>query len=751
MQTPSSAVPPGTSDAGLPPLVPGLPLLGNALALLRAPIPFFVSAYHAYGPVYRIRLPTAPQGELTVLAGPHANRFAARAGATYFTTHAYYRHLTRETGTQHYLAALDGALHQHLRTVLAPGLSREALAPYLPAMVALVQQAARSWPPGQRVAVLATLQRLTLEQLSLAATNCPLDAVAYRDLETFARTFVGAGVALQPALLFHLPSYQRAKRRFEAFLRAIIAQHRHQGPDSARPPDLVDLVLAATDPDGQPLGEADLVACTHLPYVNGLIYAGRVCAYALYGLLRDPALLERVTAEVDAAFASGGLDLPTLRRMPLLRGAIMESYRLYPIAACIPRTVARPFTFEGYRIAAGTTVFIAICTTNFLPDLYPDPSTFDPDRYRPPRNEHHQPGAFAPYGLGAHVCLSTGYVETVVMVTLASLLRTIRLGLDPPDYTLRSTVNPVPGPERRFAVRVLAHRSPDDLAADPGMLLEVGHSLLPLDDLDQQQVRALVAQVQRRRYAPGATILRQGDPADAFYILAAGRVEVLREVPGREPQVVDRLARGAYFGEVGLLHGGTRTATVRVVPEQAAEVLVLDRDTFRALVTTSDLASAEIALLVRQRTVKLNLAAALPALTPDQLGRLSLEVAVRRYPAGVTIIREGEVPDQFYVLRRGQVDVVTQDATGHEVVLERLEPGDYFGEIGLLQNRRRTATVRATAAGAVEVLALERAAFLRLMEESRHTSDAVALVMCERLLRLAQQAGSPAANGAGTA
>src|SRR5205085_4159076 len=128
-------------------------------------------------------------------------------------------------------------------------------------------------------------------------------------------------------------------------------------------------------------------------------------------------------------------------------------------AIVLPRVVSTSFEFAGYRVEAGTTVMMGTTLAHFDPTLFPAPDTFDIDRYAEPRSEHRQPGAYAPFGAGAHTCLSLGLVATLLMIGLATLLRTVELELDPPDYVLRTVINPVPGAEPAFHLRVRAQRA----------------------------------------------------------------------------------------------------------------------------------------------------------------------------------------------------------------------------------------------------------------------------------------------------
>src|SRR6266568_56995 len=120
------------------------------------------------------------------------------------------------------------------------------------------------------------------------------------------------------------------------------------------------------------------------------------------------------------------------RQRSMRPGAMAETLRRYPVAGGHNARVAKPLTIAGYRLEPGNTVQVAMTVPHFLEELYPHPMQFDIDRFREPRNEHRQRGAYAPFGLGDHTCLGAGIAEVQMMVTMAVLLHTHTLQFDPP-------------------------------------------------------------------------------------------------------------------------------------------------------------------------------------------------------------------------------------------------------------------------------------------------------------------------------
>jgi putative ABC transport system ATP-binding protein len=125
------------------------------------------------------------------------------------------------------------------------------------------------------------------------------------------------------------------------------------------------------------------------------------------------------------------------------------------------------------------------------------------------------------------------------------------------------------------------------------------------EQVNRNTSRLLQSGHERLTYQPGEVIVREGDVADKFYLITNGEVEVLQSRHGDE--VVARLSSGQYFGEIGLLHGGRRAATVRAAVDEdtVVEVVAINRDLFIALLTESNMTRNEIILIMRQRLVEL--------------------------------------------------------------------------------------------------------------------------------------------------
>src|SRR6266542_463212 len=122
-----------------------------------------------------------------------------------------------------------------------------------------------------------------------------------------------------------------------------------------------------------------------------------------------------------------------------------------------------------------------------------------------------------------------------------------------------------------------------------------------LSTLSVDQLALVTQQLEARTFTPGAPIISQGEPADQFYIITKGQVEILLHHPDGQAIVVTRLSAGQYFGDIGLLRGGARTATVQAAGEENVEVGALEREEFTGLLAESEATKMPIDGVANQR------------------------------------------------------------------------------------------------------------------------------------------------------
>jgi CRP-like cAMP-binding protein len=125
-----------------------------------------------------------------------------------------------------------------------------------------------------------------------------------------------------------------------------------------------------------------------------------------------------------------------------------------------------------------------------------------------------------------------------------------------------------------------------------------------MPQLSEEQLIAATAQSENMKFAPGQVIFRQGDPADRFYIITKGQVDIVRSASRNGPETpVGQLSEGAYFGEIELLGRTFRAVTARAVG--AVECLSLNREVFKSLMVASSEAYRDVDIVIRQRLVHL--------------------------------------------------------------------------------------------------------------------------------------------------
>ncbi|HUF39528.1 MAG TPA: cyclic nucleotide-binding domain-containing protein [Anaerolineales bacterium] len=238
-----------------------------------------------------------------------------------------------------------------------------------------------------------------------------------------------------------------------------------------------------------------------------------------------------------------------------------------------------------------------------------------------------------------------------------------------------------------------------------------------LSTLDADKLLNLKMNFKPKEYAPGTTIVRQGELSGTFYIVTEGQLNVYIDQPGGERLLVNRLKPGSYFGEMAVLRRDVRSATVQVDAGSKASLIELDAGNFTRVVRDSPELLGELEETLEKRTIAMNLQS-LAEVEPEVLNEIARDQAIREFRPGETIIRQGQIGKTFFILIEGAVEVFVERPDGQHVHLTDLAPGQMFGEQALLGPRRRNATVRATGDRPARVVELPAEDLRRLIDRS---------------------------------
>jgi thioredoxin reductase/CRP-like cAMP-binding protein/Fe-S-cluster-containing hydrogenase component 2 len=239
-----------------------------------------------------------------------------------------------------------------------------------------------------------------------------------------------------------------------------------------------------------------------------------------------------------------------------------------------------------------------------------------------------------------------------------------------------------------------------------------------LNELSMLQMREFMLDSEPRAYRAGEVVFERNDPGASLFAVADGSL-VVDIAPGIEVPI----AQGSIVGEVGLISGRKRSATVRTA--SGSIVIEIPRNAALKLMATNSAAKREITRIVTERMLRSVVGAA----TDDDLKDLLETAEIQEIRAGQAVINEGDEGYDVFIIRQGSM-TVEKTIGGKPVFLRYLPAGSYVGEMALIDGGRRTATVRAAIKS--EVIKLNGDAFRKLLAGKPALLDRMKIEMAAR-------------------
>lgn len=416
-----------------PAALPGVGGTINSVRVARDPMVGLQRLYDRYGPVASV---ARGQTRTVCVFSPELNRQVLSADDGFHTIDANSFPVRLPKGSaierlwDNGLLQQNGLRHKQQRRLVQPAFHKARIDAYRDDIVAQVEGMLARRRVGEQRDLLLDMKQLTLGVAIKCLLGMPPDQRGER-LRVLLERWVDTGFSI-PALLLplNLPGlpFHRSVQMAERLERAIyplITRKRRSGTDSG---DALSMLIRAHDEDGSQLTDAEVLGQAGTLFIAGYITTASALTWTLFLLAQHPAVLADLSDELTGTLHGAAPTVDQLARLPLLDGVIKESLRLLPPIPWSARIAAAPVELGGYAVPKGAMILWSAAVTHRIPDLYPQPRQFRPDRWATIRPSSYE---FLPFSGGPRRCLGAEFALLEMRLVLATLLQRFRVALPP--------------------------------------------------------------------------------------------------------------------------------------------------------------------------------------------------------------------------------------------------------------------------------------------------------------------------------
>lgn len=305
----------------------------------------------------------------------------------------------------------------------------------------------------------------------------------------------------------------------------------------------------------------------------------------------------------------------------------------------------------------------------------------------------------------------------------------INQGYEAVEYILGNAVEPADAPILKSKISILGT---DDVES---FLKKVRDSIPIFSGINALMLREMIVESTVHKCAPDDVVFEKNDYTNSFYVVLDGSVAVMLDENDPSKRIV--IGLGNYFGEMGLISGRRRTATIKA--ESNCVLIEIPR---RTMIKVRGNSPEVRQALDREAAIRQIQTYIAPDVPRDDLIEIANSSEIKSYKTGEVIFNEGDEADALHLIRKGSVSV-SKRLGGRSVVLNYVASGNYVGEMGLISDAPRSASV--TAAVASETIRIDGSAFKNLMASNPKLRATVEEKFSDRITqneRISQTGGS---------
>ena len=384
--------------------------------------------------------------KLHVLAiGPEFNRQVLGDPAKFRTT-GQFIHGPNDSAQRRIrfgLTRMNGPQHKQQRQLILPPFHKKAVAGYHDLTIELAQEVIGQWKPGRRD-VYADMRAVTL-RIASAVLFGHEASDAYRIghlLEVWARRNFSGPVWFFPVNIPGTP-YHRLLKHAELVEQEILRLVEKRRRDPSDRTDVLSILIQARDDENRSMTDMELVGQATILFGASFETTASTLTWTVFLLAQHPGIMRELMDELDRVL---GGDAPTREQLPqlsFLDRVIKESMRILPpVPFTIRAAEEDQIPMGSLTLSHGARVICSHFLTHHLPDIYPEPELFRPDRWREIDPTQYE---YLPFSAGPRACVGAMFAIQVLKISLAIILQKFRFAIVPDaqiDRVVRITMNP---------------------------------------------------------------------------------------------------------------------------------------------------------------------------------------------------------------------------------------------------------------------------------------------------------------------
>lgn len=215
--------------------------------------------------------------------------------------------------------------------------------------------------------------------------------------------------------------FQKARRTLDVVVNEIIERRRKSKP---REGDLLALLMASVDTDsGESMSDEQLRDEVMTLLVAGHETVALALTWTLILLAQNPATKSVLLDELQSVLSGREAKMEDLHQLPYNKMVLSEAFRLYPPVWGQPREALDDDEIAGYHVPKGISVTVSQYLTHRLPEFFPDPDSFSPERFLPESEAKLPKFAYFPFGGGGRACIGNHFAMAEAQLALATILQ----------------------------------------------------------------------------------------------------------------------------------------------------------------------------------------------------------------------------------------------------------------------------------------------------------------------------------------